>query len=147
METCPECGARWQGTRTCTDDFHLLLGWELAYLVYDVHHLLVLCYHLQHPSLYSPQMLQRAPQMLVDFVEGGISPQQMRQRIAISVDSGVRAFKIKGTAQQHGAYARPIHWQRRMGDVVDGGLDAYVPNVQAWAALVLADLRATGQTP
>jgi Family of unknown function (DUF5946) len=125
METCPECGARWQGTRTCTDDFHLLLGWELAYLVYDVHHLLVLCYHLQHPSLYSPQMLQRAPQMLVDFVEGGISPQQMRQRIAISVD----------------------HWQRRVGDVVDGGLDAYVPNVQAWAALVLADLRATGQTP
>ena len=64
------------GERSCVDDFNELLAWEADNPAYaqEVHHLTVLCYHLQRPSLYSPEGLAGAKGLLVDFVEGGLSP-------------------------------------------------------------------------
>ena len=87
---CPECKAQWIDDTTCTDHFHTMLAWEWEHQLYDLHHLLVLCFHLQHPSLYSPETLRGAKTMLVEFLEDGISPQAMRQKISKTVDSGTR---------------------------------------------------------
>src|SRR5512147_743298 len=121
---CPECGAAWADGNTCTDYFHQMLFWEAEDPSLGiVHHLTVLCYHLQHPSLYSPEMLDGAKQLLVDFVERGVSPQTVRQRDRTKLDSGNRSWKIKGTAGSHGTYHNPIHWTMTASDVTAGGME------------------------
>lgn len=54
---CPECGTAWSPGDTGRDCFHLLGVWEgeNPAVILQAHHLMVLCYHLQHPSLYSPR--------------------------------------------------------------------------------------------
>ncbi len=142
---CPECGASWPEGGTCQDYFSQLEAWEFENPAdrYAVHHLMVLCYHLQHPSLYAPDGLRYAKQLLVDFVEGGISPQEMRERSRDKVDSGKRSWKIKAKPGLIGSYAHPIHWQMTAADVVANGADSYCDSVRAWARLVLEDIRAT----
>ena len=110
----------------------------------EVHHLMVVCYHLQHPSLCSPEGLNGAKHLLVDFVERGISPQQVRQRDRDKLDSGKRNYKIKGTVASHGTYAYPIGWTITAADVTRGSLYSYVDNVKAWAQSLLNDLKTSG---
>lgn len=141
LERCPECSADWSDGQTCQDHFHLMGFWELDHQLYDVHHLMVACYHLQHPSLYSPQTLNDVKHMLAEFVEGGVTPQEMRKRISKSVDSGVRTHKIAGTPESHGEYAHPINWPMRVTDVTAAGIENYYASVQAWAESILKALR------
>lgn len=141
---CPECDADWSDGQTCTDCFHLLLGWEHEYQLPDVHHLLVLCYHLQHPSLYSPTTLAWGKRALARFLEEGVTPQALRREMHPMMDSGKRNFKITGTPESHGAYAHPVVWTMTVHDVVQGGPDHYYANVRAWAESILQSLRASG---
>ncbi|MDX2163027.1 MAG: DUF5946 family protein [bacterium] len=143
-ERCAECGAALKNGGACIDHFHLILGWELTEQLYDVHHLAVLSYFLQHPALYSPEGLPSAIGQLVDFVEHGVTPQQMRQRIAAAVDSGTRSYRIAGTPAHHGAYAHVVTWQVRVDDVVRAGVERYYASVQRWAASILDSLRQSG---
>lgn len=143
-ERCPECGADWSGGLTCTDHFHMMLNWEFEYNMPDVHHLMVLGYHLQHPSLYSPQTLKDSMLMLVDFLEGGVTPQMMRKKIGKAVDSGVRKHKITGTPDSHGEYAHPVRWTMTAADVTSGGVEHFYANVRLWASSILAALREAG---
>ena len=122
-------------------------AWELDHQIYAVHHLMVLCYHLQHPGLYSPEGLAFSQDLLVDFVEKGIAPAEVRRRNRSRVDSGSRTWKIKGTPASHGTYSRPVRWTMTAGEVVAAGLAAYEDSVRAWAGSVLADLRASGNYP
>lgn len=142
---CPECGTDWSDGQTCTDHFHTMGFWELDNQLYDVHHLMVLSYHLQHPSLYSPQTLKDSVQMLVQFLESGVTPQQMRKQIGRAVDSGVRKHKIKGTPDSHGEYAHPVTWTKTAADVTGGGIEHFYDNVRQWAASILASLREAGE--
>jgi hypothetical protein len=109
-----------------------------------VHHLMVLCYHLQHPGLYSPDGLRFSLQLLVDFVERGVSPQEIRQRNRTIVDSGNRKWKITGTSGARGSYEHPIQWSMAAADVVAGGSEHYCENVRAWARTMLEALIASG---
>jgi hypothetical protein len=118
--------------------------WELEYLLWDVHHLMVLSYYLQHPSLYSPEGLTHSMGLLVDFLERGLTPQDVRKRDRNVVDSGKRKFKIKGTPASHGAYRYPVHWTMTAADVVAGGMDRYYDNVRAWAQSILEALKTSG---
>lgn len=141
---CPECGAEWTEGQDCTGYFHTMLGWEFEHQLLDVHHLLVLCYHLQHPSLYSPAGLELAKQLLGKFVKEGVTPQAMRQEMRQAVDSGRRNFKIKGNAESPGAYAYPVAWTMTAADMVRGDVANYYANVQAWAESILQTLAASG---
>lgn len=107
----------------------------------EVHHLMVLCYYIQHPSLYSPDGLREAMHLLSDFLEGGVTPQQARQRGRSGLNSGSRQWKIKGTAESYGAYPWPIRWEMFAGDVIAAGQDSYCASVRRWAQSILRGLR------
>ena len=134
LHLCPECGAALMGTTTCQEHFHQMLFWEAEEPARgEVHHHMVLGYHLQHPSLYSPDGLRHALGLLEAFVVGGLSPAEVRQRQRQQVASDQRAWKITARPGAHGAYDRPIEWTMTAADVVAGGADNYCDNVRAWA--------------
>ena len=145
IQRCPECNAIWTDL-TCQDCFHQMLLWDLENTASDpgVHHLTVLCSHLQHPGLYSPEGLTGAMQLLTDFLVHGLSPQAVRRRDQAKMDSGKRKFKIRASPTSRGAYIHPVKWTITAADVAAGGLDAYADNVRAWAQSVVQDLQAAG---
>ncbi len=112
-----------------------MLFWEAEYPAdgAEVHHLMVLCYHLQHPSLYSPEGLNEARRLLAEFVEHGLSPAEARQRNRARVDSRRRNWKIKGTAESRGSYRHAVVWDMTAADIVAGGAENYCNNVRGWA--------------
>lgn len=135
VSPCSECGAPLASGRTCADDFHQLLFWENERpALGEAHHLLVLCYHLQHPSLYSAEGLAHARQLLADFVAGGLSPEEARRRQRAAVASGNRHWSVTAREGNRGQYARRPDWSMTVGDVVAGSIDNYVANVRAWAS-------------
>ena len=144
ISRCPECGTLWAAGVTCEDDFHQLLFWEAEKPSLGVvHHLMVVCYHLQHPSLYSADGLENAKTLLIDFVARGLSTETVRKQNRDQVDSGKRQWKVTARPDSHGAYAYPVKWTMTARDVVASGMDHYIENVQAWAKSALALLQAT----
>ena len=134
-----------QTGETCERFFHQMLYWENENAERGVvHHLAVLSYHLQHPSLYSPEGLEYSLQLLVEFVEGGVSPEQVREQRGSEVDSSQRKWRIKGIPGTQGAYKYPVRWSLTAKDVVIAGADRYIDQVEAWARAILADLRLSG---
>ena len=146
IQVCPECGAEWQYGKTCQDNFHQMLFWEWEIPEYrgEVHHLVVLCYHLQHPSLYSPEGLNAAMHLLADFLERGVMTEEVRRDNRATLDSRTRAWKIKGTSLSHGTYNPPIQWTTTAANVIAGGVNNFCDNVRTWARSVLEDLKASG---
>lgn len=144
QKRCPDCRADWSDGQTCTDHFHMMGYWELEHQLYDVHHLMVLAYHLQHPHLYSPEGLKASLGLLAQFVEQGATTQEIRQQNRTVMDSGNRKFKITGTAAAYGQYAYLVAWTMTAADVTAGGIENFYTNVRAWAASILAALRESG---
>ena len=143
---CPECGTLWTESVTCDTYFHQMGVWELENALYEVHHLMVLSFYLQHPSRYSPQGLEGAKRLLADFLVHGITPQQVRQRDRDKVDSGKRKFKITGTPGAPGSYAgrvERVEWTMTAADVVNRGLEHYLESVKAWAQSVYQALESS----
>jgi hypothetical protein len=145
MRTCPECGTVWHHEETCQDFFHKMLFWEHENPAYGaVHHLMVLSYYLQHPTLYSPEGLAEAKNLLVEFLERGAAPAEVRSNNRARVDTSKRTWKIKGTAASFGSYEQPIRWSMTAAEVVAAGSDRYCEQVRAWAWSILATLKASG---
>jgi hypothetical protein len=143
-QKCPECGAEWKDGQTCEIDFHQMLFWEAEYPDYGVvHHLMVLCYYLQHPSLYSPEGLNEGKRLLIAFVQDGVSTEEIRRRNKDRVDSGKRDWKIKATTASRGAYTNSVQWPMTAADVTAGGASAYCGNVRKWAQLSLEVLKSS----
>ena len=121
IQVCSECGTVWHNGETCQDYFYQMLFWEAENSKYsEVHHLMVLCYHLQHPSLYSPQGLREGIKLLRDFWERGLTPKQVRKRNQSVLNSSTRTWKITGTPASHGAYDHPMAWTMTATDVIEG---------------------------
>lgn len=143
--TCPECGAAWADGQACQEYFHQMLFWENEDPVNgEVHHLMVLAYHLQHPSLYAPDGLKAAKGLLVDFLEKGLTTEDVRKRDRDVVDSGKRGWKIKATATSQGSYDHPVTWTMTAGDVVAAGIAKYRESVRAWAQSIYEALKESG---
>jgi len=145
---CPECGTPWADGVTCQDHFHQMLFWEHEFpTLGEVHHLMVLSYYLQHPSLYAPDGLREGVRLLQTFLVGGQSTQTVRVQNRERLDSGRRTFKIKATATAHGEYAHPVAWTMTAADVVASGAENYCAQVRAWAGSILAALQASHNLP
>ena len=141
IQICPECGAGWHNGETCQDYFYQMLFWEAENPNYGVvHHLMVLCYYLQHPSLYSPEGLREGITLLSDFLERGITPEQARMPNRSVLNSSTRTWKITGTPASHGSYDNPMAWTMTAVDVIVGGKVNYCDNVKTWARSVLEAL-------
>lgn len=146
MNTCAACGAVHDEGRVCQDDFHTLLGWENEFPSYgEVHHLLVLCYHLQHPHLYSPEGLEHAKGLLTGFLEGGKTTEQVRCEQRGRVSSANRTWKVTARPGAQGAYAHPMRWSLTIADIARDDHTRYRENVRRWAASILTDLRGSGE--
>jgi hypothetical protein len=145
-QRCPQCDAVWTDGVTCEEHFHQFGYWELENpsVNYEVHHLMVLAYHLQHPNLYSPDGLTFSKKLLKEFLETDIHPFDMRKRISAGVDSGNRKFKIKATAESFGGYAHPVHWTMTASDVTARSEENYVASIKAWARSIYDALKASG---
>ena len=144
MNTCPECGATHPAAQTCNDDFNQLLAWETEDPTrWEVHHLMVLSYHLQHPTMYSQDGLNAATKLLAEFIETNTTPDEVRKRERARLNSNRRRFNVTSRPGSYGAYKHPVHWPMTAADVVSGGPDNYVANVQAWANSIYNALKAT----
>ena len=123
-----------------------MLAWEMENPHnMAVHHLMVLCYHLQHPHLYSPEGLSGAMQLLIDFVDRGLSPEKVRKYNRARVDSSTRTWKIKGTPAAHGVYDPPVQWKLTAAYVIKSGMDNYCASVRTWASSVYETLKTSGK--
>ena len=122
-----------------------MLYWENEFPGHgQVHHLAVLCYYLQHPSLYSPEGLAAGMRLLVDFIERGISPQESRRQNREKVNSSNRSWKVTARPGYRGAYTHPVGWRMTAADVINAGAENYIASVQQWARLMLEDLKTSG---
>jgi len=121
-----------------------MLFWDAEKPAYgaEAHHLMVLCDYLQHPNLYSPAGPNEARRLLVEFVEHGVSPAEVRKRNRAQVDSSQRAWKITATATSHGSYHRGRAWSMTAADIVASGADCYCDRVRQWAQLINEALKA-----
>ncbi len=142
---CEICGAAQIEGWTCEAAFHQMLVWEFAdeHGAGAVHHLSVLCYHLQHPQLYSPQGLRHALELLVAF-DGGAPPEQVREQARVSLSE--RTWSIRGNANAgYGNYAHAVHWTLHAPTIVIGGSEGYVQRVHDWSKSILTALRSAGE--
>lgn len=147
-ETCPECGALCAGEACCEAYFHQMLYWENENPENgDVHHLTVLCFHLQHPSRYSPEGLAYAIGLLVDFVARGVQPAEVRRRSRDQVRSDRRGWKVTSRPGSVAAYQHPVTWSMTAADVVEAGEPQYRQQVRAWANAILAALQGSLNLP
>lgn len=138
---CDECGAPRTDGRTCQDYFQQMLFWENEDPARGVvHHLMVLCYYLQHPSLYSAAGLAHGRKLLADFVVHGKSAEEVRRASRERVDSGNRQWSVTARPDDQGAYERPVAWRMTAADVVAGGPEVYVRNVRVWSESVMASI-------
>jgi hypothetical protein len=144
IPVCPECGATLAPGQACRDYFDMMLFWENENPSFDVHHLMVLSYYLQHPTLYSPEGLRQAVHLLGEFLEWGVTPEQVRKRERTRRDSGRKKWKIKGSPASFGSYPNPVHWQMTAVDVTAGGVEHYIEKVREWAKQVRWDIRDAG---
>jgi len=142
-DPCPECGAV-----GCEDAFYQLLGWENeAPALGIVHHLTVLCFYLQHPSRYSPEGLRYGVNLLVDFVERGLSPANARQHNSNGLDSGTRKWKVTARSGAQGAYRAAPRWTVTAPHVLAGSMAGYIEQVNYWARSIVTALRESGNLP
>ena len=140
---CPECGAALADGASCETDFHQLLFWETENPAnWAVHHLTVLCYHLQHPSLYSQDGLEGGKELLTAFVRDGKSPTEIRQNSRDKVNSSNRQWKITARPDSKGTYPHPVVWTMTTADVVACGSDHYCDSVREWARRVYDSIQA-----
>jgi hypothetical protein len=87
---CEACNAVPFSGDSCEADFYMLLAWEHERReLLEVHHLMVLAYHLQHPHLYSPEGLAYARRLLADFLVG-LTPTAARARARGRLGAEVR---------------------------------------------------------
>lgn len=145
---CTECGAVLAEGTTCETVFHQMLFWEAEFPELGVvHHLMVLCYHLQHPSLYSQDGLVAGIELLTTFVRDGRSPAEVRRASSDKVNSNTRQWKVTARPDSKGAYAYRVTWTMRAGDVVANGADHYIDSTREWAQSVYESISAARAIP
>jgi hypothetical protein len=144
-QSCPECRAGRPDTLTCEGAFHQALAWDFENpRAGSVHHLTVLCYHLQHPSLYSPEGLKCAEGLLVEFLEKGKTPEIVRRENYETMQNNRRNWSVTRSGLNKGTYGAQPMWTMTIRDVVTGGLGNYPEKVRAWAESILRALKESG---
>ncbi len=139
---CPECGSALPAGTTCRDYCNEMIKWDFEDFlgVGQIHHLTVICFNLQHPSVYSKKGLEDAKEFLRECVADDVSFKEHDERNRKRLSSSVRDWKIGGTPDDHGSYPVQPGWKIRARDIVEGGLEKYVENVKKWSHSIYDEL-------
>ena len=143
---CEECGAPLPPGESCRDYLNQMIVWDFDDFtgVGQIHHLTVISYNLQHPSLYSRKGLEYAKTSLLEFSKNPTAYTKHGMHDLKTLSSDVRDWKITGTAADHGNYEEKPVWTMRASDVVAGGLGNYVENVKRWSSSIIEALEKSG---
>lgn len=136
---CPECGALLTENKRCREYFDRMLAWDFEDFAGagKNHHLTVLCYHIQHPALYSTETHRTAIGLLREIIEKNLSGAQL---LEINRKLAANKQKITGTPENHGTYPAPVSWSMTADAVVKGGVEGYPERVMQWARSIYSDL-------
>jgi hypothetical protein len=143
-KVCPECGAVLRDIESCQEQFHALLYLENENPAEaaQVHHLMVMCYMLQHNS-YSDEAATGVIGMLEANLKRGVPPAELRRRMKDEVDSGNRKWKITGST----TFTRGLAWSMTIVDIDSADPACYAERVTEWARSVLATIRVQRDKP
>jgi hypothetical protein len=138
-QVCPDCGAILRNNVTCQQQFETLLFLEYEYpeCAGKVHHLMVMCYMLQH-NRYSDEAAALVVDGLEACVKRGMSPSELRVKNAKMADSSVRRWKVIGST----TLTRHIRWPITILDINSVEPDAYCATVNEWTRTTLDAIRA-----
>ena len=142
MSTCPECGAPLEPGKTCRDYLHemLALEWQVpGGPGHRGHFLAVSSYNLQHPSLFTPTMLDGLRKTFDDFLHDRATIADARARAREGLDGPVRAARRPGDPPST-PEGWPTRWTMNIRDVCRAPVSLYLKQVEAWAAAVNASL-------
>jgi len=142
--TCPECGGLLPEGATCDDLLVLVSQWEQDDFVVRGadHHLLVLCWQLQHPARFTDASLEWARRGLTAVIREGASADDLRSEAPAS-SGGAPTAPPPLRAQDVRRDGNVIHLGQRpstLPDVVAEGPDALPGSIRSWAAAVLERL-------
>jgi len=140
-DTCPDCGAVIKDDLTCRSIFDEFLVREFTDPEYGVVHLLtVACYMIQHGQ-YSDDALIWMEQRLRDYLEKGLSSEQIRRRAMKETDQGKRDWIV--TRRPGDPPQRQIAWSMTIVDVALRVKDAesYRESVKEWAHITLREMK------
>jgi hypothetical protein len=136
-QPCPLCGAEFPAGAQCCDRFDLCLAKEFENpATYGaVHHLTVACYMLQH-NAYSREGWLSTRELLVQFIQEGRTPAEVRAQNRRKLDSQQRKWSItKGERTS----MESMLWTRTIADVRLDTPEHYCADVELWAKSLLAD--------
>lgn len=146
QQTCPDCGARWDGA-TCEEVFGDFLVHDYTDPGYgEVHALTVACYMVQHRR-YSDEGLRWIARQLRAVLEEGLSNEELREIARVEArrpekpgESG-RTWKVTRTAAE--PTLPPLAWSITIVDVFDCVRDAasYRAAIRDWARVTLEEMQ------
>ena len=130
---CPECGAQQVDGMSCWDQLGALLAWEYKDAELSAEHFLtVACYNLQHPARFEDDALVFLRSGLIERLDHGITPEELRRRASSIYEGNKRVLKRKAVAQ-------PVmrHWSMTINDVyTPEEPEGAARRVRAWAASI-----------
>jgi hypothetical protein len=110
---CPECSSLLTSDINCRDYFNQMLTWDFEDPedIGKLLHLTVLCYHIQHPSLYSSEALKFGKHFLRSIIERNMSAKELLEITRKSLAASKRTWKIKGIQENRGSYQSKLNGQ------------------------------------
>ena len=145
-QTCPECGARWDGV-TCEEIFGDFLTHDFTDPGYgEVHALTVACYMVQHRR-YSDEGLRWIARQLRAVLEEGLSNEGLRELARVEArrpekpgESG-RTWKVTRTPDD--PPLPRVAWSMTIVDVFAHVRDAesYRAAIHDWAGVTLEEMQ------
>ncbi|MDB4940269.1 MAG: hypothetical protein JWO40_694 [Candidatus Doudnabacteria bacterium] len=89
---CPECGA--VSNLSCWEMLGVICSWEWADRdLQKEHFLIVASYNLQHPAKFVDEAIKGLQIALIDYLDHGISPEEIRRRTSRAYEGNKKVLK------------------------------------------------------
>lgn len=140
MEPCPDCGARFDGNKTCQSIFDAFLALEFSDPAYgEVHFLTVACFMIQH-NRYSDAALAWIRGMLQAYLEGNLPPSEIRRLATGEMNNAVRSWKVLRSPDDR--LLPKIAWRVMIADAAEQAGDAtsYRRAMRLWGESTLKQM-------
>ena len=138
LNICPECGAEAAAGVDCEALFNECLALEYSDTNYwEVQHLTVAAYMLQHSSRLTKEGWLATRQLLREFLVENKSPLEIKKQNKYSVNSGNRKWKI--TSRDGKAFIARCKWAKTILDVNLNSSTTYRDTIITWARAALED--------